>query len=160
MPETNQNIGLYRQGVGIILLNSKKKVFVAKRIDNAVEAWQMPQGGIDDGENELQAMERELEEEIGITPALTKLIYTFPEWLTYDLPQDLQKKLWQGKYLGQRQKWFVLEFLGNDSDINICTTIPEFCEWKWEDAKNLPELIVDFKKELYQTITTTLQKVI
>jgi len=105
-------------------------------------------------------MERELEEEIGITPALTKLIYTFPEWLSYDLPADLQKVLWKGKYLGQRQKWFVLEFLGNDSDINICTSIPEFCEWKWEDAKNLPNIIVDFKRELYQTITATLQKVI
>lgn len=147
----------YRQGVGIVLLNKERKVFVAKRIDNTVEAWQMPQGGIDDDEAPQTALFRELEEEIGIPEDLVNIVYELEDWLYYDLPIDLQKILWKGKYKGQMQKWFVLEFLGTDSDINIQTVIPEFCEWKWSEPQQLPNIIVDFKKDLYTQLLVILQ---
>ncbi len=137
----------YRPCVGIMLLNAQGEVFVAKRIDSMAEAWQMPQGGIDDGEEVEAAALRELEEEIG-TNKVT-IVTQSHDWLHYDLPADLVPKLWGGKYRGQTQKWFVMRFLGKDSDINIATVHPEFSEWKWVDRETLPDLIVPFKRDLY-----------
>ena len=140
----------YRPCVGIILLNRDGKVFVARRIDTRAEAWQMPQGGIDEGENIKQAAMRELGEEIGTNHA--EIIAEHDDWLYYDLPDSLKGILWGGKYGGQKQKWFVMRFLGTDSDINLETEHPEFLEWKWEDFARVPDLIVPFKRELYQKL--------
>lgn len=140
----------YRLGVGIVLMNSDKKVLVAKRIDNATEAWQMPQGGIDKDEAPQAALFREMEEEIGTTKA--KLVSESRQWFNYDLPENLQPFIWEGKYRGQQQKWYLLEFTGSDDDINIATQNPEFSEWKWVDPVELPDLIVPFKQKLYERI--------
>ena len=143
----------YRRGVGVMLLNSQGKVFVGARIDNTDEAWQMPQGGIDDGEDDpwMTAL-RELEEETGIAPHLVERISECPERLKYDLPEALRGKLWGGKYKGQDQDWYLARFLGRDSDINIRTEDPEFREWRWIEPQLLPELIVPFKRELYRRL--------
>lgn len=133
-----------------MLLNKYNKVFVAKRIDTAVEAWQMPQGGIDQGEDPKQAAIRELEEETGVSSAT--IIAEYEEWLTYDLPSELYGKVWKGKYGGQTMKWYVMRFNGEDRDINIETEHPEFSEWKWAEINDLPNIIVSFKKELYQKL--------
>ena len=133
-----------------MLLNKHNKVFVAKRIDTLVEAWQMPQGGIDQGEDPRAAAVRELEEETSISDI--SVIAEYEGWLTYDLPEELHGKVWKGKYGGQSMKWYVMRFHGNDADINIDTPQPEFSEWKWTAITNLPEMIVPFKKELYQTL--------
>ena len=140
----------YRPGVGIMLLNTENQVFVGKRIDTVSEAWQMPQGGIDEGEEPLEAAIREMMEEIGTDKAC--MVAESNGWYNYDLPDHLIAKLWGGKFRGQRQKWYCLRFMGNDSDINIATDHPEFCEWKWAEIKELPDLIVPFKRELYQAI--------
>lgn len=141
----------YRPCVGLMLINKDKRVFVAKRIDMKIgEAWQMPQGGIDDGENPRNAALRELEEEIGTNKA--EIIAESKGWLSYDLPDELVPNVWGGKYRGQSQKWFALTFTGKDSDININTKHPEFSEWKWVEHTELPNLIVPFKKRLYQAI--------
>ena len=137
----------YRDGVGIMLVNSKGLVFVARRIDMVSEAWQMPQGGIDKGESPLAAAKRELKEEIGTDRAV--LLKESREWLTYDLPEEIIPKIWGGKYRGQRQKWFAMRFTGADSDINIETEEPEFSEWQWTPMKQLPLIIVPFKRALY-----------
>lgn len=137
----------YRPCVGIMLVNAQNKVFVAKRIDTVSEAWQMPQGGIDEGEEPLPAAMREMLEEIGTNNAT--LIAESKDWLTYDLPDHLISKLWGGKYRGQKQKWFCLRFEGSDSDINIETTHPEFSQWQWIELEKLPDIIVPFKRELY-----------
>lgn len=137
----------YRPCVGIMLLNTHNKVFVARRIDSALEAWQMPQGGIDEGETPIEAAQRELMEEIGTNHA--EIIAQSPDWMRYDLPAELVPTVWGGKYRGQEQQWFLFRFLGNDSDINIDTPHPEFCEWKWANPHDLPELIVPFKRQLY-----------
>lgn len=137
----------YRLGVGIMLLNDKNKVFAARRIDTRAEAWQMPQGGIDEGETPQQAAMRELEEETGTTQA--EIIAESRDWVYYDLPNELVTKIWGGKYRGQKQKWFAMRFIGQDADINIDTAEPEFLEWKWVDMHTLPGLIVPFKKALY-----------
>lgn len=137
----------YRPCVGIMLLNAKGEVFVAKRIDSLAEAWQMPQGGIDEGENPRTAALRELGEEIGTQKA--EIIAESTDWLHYDLPEHLVPKLWGGKYRGQTQKWFAMRFLGEDSDINIVTAHPEFSEWKWVAREALPDIIVSFKRDLY-----------
>lgn len=143
----------YRRGVGIMLLNSQGKVFVGARIDNTDEAWQMPQGGIDPGEDDpWLAAQRELEEETGIAPTLVERIADCPRRMTYDLPQELRGRLWGGKYKGQDQDWYLARFLGSDSDINICTKHPEFREWKWVDPDHLPDLIVPFKRDLYRQL--------
>ncbi len=140
----------YRDGVGIMLINQHRQVFVAKRIDTLSEAWQMPQGGIDEGERPDVAARRELEEETGTSKAT--ILRESKDWLTYDLPQELVGKIWRGRFRGQRQKWFAMRFDGTDSDINIDTPHPEFCEWKWTAPSTLPDLIVPFKRVLYRDI--------
>ena len=146
------NEGKYRRGVGVMLLNSEGKVFVGARIDNTDEAWQMPQGGIDPGEEPWATALRELEEETGIPPHLVQRIALCPERLKYDLPEKLRGKLWGGKWMGQDQDWFLCRFLGRDSDINIATKHPEFREWRWVEPAQLPELIVPFKRDLYRRL--------
>jgi len=142
----------YRRGVGVMLLNREGKVFVGARIDNTDEAWQMPQGGIDKGEEPWTTARRELEEETGIPPRLVERIAECPERMKYDLPPELQGKLWGGKWRGQDQDWFLARFLGDDSDVNIATDDPEFREWKWIEPAQLPDLIVPFKRELYRRL--------
>jgi len=144
--------GEYRRGVGVMLLNREGKVFVGARIDNTDEAWQMPQGGIDEGEEPWATALRELEEETGIGTELVERIAACPQRLKYDLPPDLQGKLWKGKWKGQDQDWFLARFLGIDSDVNIATEHPEFREWKWIEPAQLPDLIVPFKRELYRQL--------
>lgn len=140
----------YRKGVGMMLLNSRGRVFVAKRIDMTSEAWQMPQGGIDKGEEPRATALRELKEEIGTDKA--SIIAESDGWLRYDLPEHLIPKIWGGKYRGQEQKWFLMRFEGSDADINIETDHPEFSEWKWVEMQTLPDVIVPFKRELYEQI--------
>ena len=135
-----------------MLLNGEGKVFVGARIDNTDEAWQMPQGGIDKGEEPWDTALRELEEETGIPPHFVERIADCSERLKYDLPPELRPKLWGGKYKGQDQDWFLARFLGRDSDINIATEHPEFREWKWIEPAQLPELIVPFKRDLYRRL--------
>jgi putative (di)nucleoside polyphosphate hydrolase len=142
----------YRRGVGVMLLNRDGKVFVGARIDNTDEAWQMPQGGIDKGEEPWDTALRELEEETGISPNLVERVATCPERLKYDLPEELRGKLWGGKYVGQDQDWFLARFLGNDTDVNIRTKHPEFRQWKWVEPRAVPELIVPFKRDLYRRL--------
>jgi putative (di)nucleoside polyphosphate hydrolase len=140
----------YRTGVGMMVLNAQNQVFVAKRIDPISEAWQMPQGGMDAGESPLIAALRELQEEVGTDKF--EVIRESADWYTYDLPDDLVGKIWDGQYRGQKQKWFALRFTGEDSDINIATEHPEFCEWKWIEMRALPDIIVPFKRELYRAL--------
>lgn len=137
----------YRDGVGMMLVNKEGLVFVAKRIDMRAEAWQMPQGGMDEGEKPRSTALRELREEIGTDKA--EIVHESPGWYYYDLPEDLVPKIWKGRFRGQRQKWFVLNFLGSDSNINLETEHPEFLAWKWVKPAQLPDLIVPFKRELY-----------
>tara|TARA_B100001939_G_scaffold347147_1_gene367865 strand:+ start:2730 stop:3275 length:546 start_codon:yes stop_codon:yes gene_type:complete len=140
----------YRPCTGIMLLNPEGKVFVGRRIDTVAEAWQMPQGGIDEGEEPKDAALRELEEEIGTCKA--EIIDEIPEWLYYDLPEHLIGKVWKGRYRGQKMKWFALRFLGRDEDINLETDHQEFNQWKWVDMHRLPDMIVPFKRDLYRTL--------
>jgi putative (di)nucleoside polyphosphate hydrolase len=142
----------YRRGVGVMLLNRDGKVFVGARIDNTDEAWQMPQGGIDEGEMPWAAALRELEEETGIPPHLVERIAECPERLKYDLPEELRGRLWGGKWKGQDQDWYLVRFLGKDSDVNIATKHAEFREWRWIEPGQLPDLIVPFKRELYRQL--------
>ena len=136
-----------RQGVGIIVLNENNKVFVGRRKDNPVNKWQMPQGGIDENEKPLNAMKRELAEETSITKI--KVLKEIDNWLEYELPPNLLGKIWKGKYRGQKQKWFIVKFIGKEDEINLNTKNPEFIEWKWIDYNLLPDVIVSFKKEVY-----------
>lgn len=140
----------YRPCVGMMILNKDNKVLVAKRLDNMADAWQMPQGGIDDGEDPRTALYREMEEEIGTRNA--KIIDEHKDWLTYDLPDNLIGKIWKGRYRGQKMKWFLMRYLGQDSDINIETDHPEFSEWKWMDMDRVPHAIVEFKQPLYEQL--------
>ena len=142
----------YRRGVGIMLLNAENKVFAGARIDNTDDAWQMPQGGIDEGEEPWATALRELEEETGIAPDLVERLADCPERLRYDLPEELRGQLWGGKWIGQDQDWFLARFLGRDADIDIATEHPEFREWRWIEADQLPELIVPFKRDLYRRL--------
>ncbi|MES2988599.1 MAG: RNA pyrophosphohydrolase [Pseudomonadota bacterium] len=144
----------YRPCAGVMLINAGGKVFVGQRLDNVMEAWQMPQGGIDPGEDPLEAAYRELWEETGVERANVALIASAPDELLYDLPEELVRKLWKGKWRGQRQRWFLFRFLGTDADVNIATAEPEFRAWRWSDPKDLPELIVPFKRDLYKQLLT------
>ena len=143
---------LYRPAVGVMLINAENKVWVGQRLDSKLEAWQMPQGGLDPGEEPLQGALRELEEETGIRPELIEILYRAKEELTYDLPEDLVGKVWKENWRGQRQTWFLARFLGRDEDVNLQTAEPEFRAWKWADAVELPILIVPFKKKLYEDV--------
>lgn len=142
----------YRPAAAVMLLSAADKVFVAQRIDNALDAWQMPQGGIDPGEDPLEGALRELEEETGIPPRLVEILGRAPRELLYDLPNELKGKIWGGKYRGQAQHWFIARFLGRDEDINLETPHPEFRAWKWVDASELADLIVPFKRKLYAEV--------
>ncbi|MEZ5656565.1 MAG: RNA pyrophosphohydrolase [Sphingobium sp.] len=142
----------YRPCVGMMLVNMEGKVFVGQRLDSKVEAWQMPQGGIDDGEDPRDTALRELAEETGISSDLVKIIAQCKDELYYDLPDDLVGKIWGGKYRGQRQVWFLMRFLGTDKDVNIQTSHQEFRDWRWVKPRELPEIIVPFKKKLYRDI--------
>jgi putative (di)nucleoside polyphosphate hydrolase len=152
----NRDRRLYRPCVGVMLVNAEGRAFVGKRIDNKEgDWWQMPQGGVDDGEDLEAAMIRELAEETGARPRHLEVVAQREEELFYDLPPELQGKLWGGKYVGQRQSWFLVRFTGEDSDIDLdAHEHPEFCEWKWVDPELLPDLIVPFKREIYRAIVT------
>ena len=140
----------YRPCVGIFLLNADGFVFAGRRIDNRAEAWQMPQGDIDHGETVMQACLREMGEEIGTQKAT--FLQEHDDWLHYDIPQPLADRLWHGQYRGQKQKWVALRFTGDDSDINIDTDEPEFCEWRWIEPHALIDLAVPFKRDVYQAL--------
>ena len=149
MLEKYKNLPL-RNGVGIILLNKENKVFVGRRIDNPVGFWQMPQGGIDENEKIFDAAKRELREETGITKII--LIKELNYWLTYELPDNLLGKIWKGRYRGQKQKWFIMKFVGETKDINIRTKHPEFFDWKWIEPSKLPDITVKFKVNIYRKL--------
>ena len=142
----------YRPAAGIMLVNAEGKVFVGQRLDSTLEAWQMPQGGLDPGEEPEAAALRELEEETGIAPRHVRIIARAAEELCYDLPADLIGKLWKGRFRGQRQTWFLARFTGTDDDVDISTAHPEFRTWKWADPASLPAMIVPFKRALYEDV--------
>lgn len=142
----------YRPAAGVMLINRARLVWVGQRLDSTLEAWQMPQGGLDPGEDAFAGALRELEEETGIANRLVEPVATASRELFYDLPADLAGKLWRGKWRGQRQAWFLLRFLGEDADVRIDTAHPEFRAWKWVEPSLLPDLIVPFKRELYQSV--------
>jgi len=142
----------YRPAAGIMLINSDKHVWVGKRLDNRYEAWQMPQGGIDDGEDVAVAALRELSEETGIPDTLVEILARTAHELYYDLPPELKDQLWKGRYLGQRQTWFLMRFTGDDTDVDLETHHPEFGAWKWVQPHTLPDIIVPFKRQLYQDV--------
>ena len=147
-----------RSGVGIVVLNKENKVFVAKRIDNPKNFWQMPQGGVDEGEDFLKAAYRELEEETSIKNV--KLIKELDGTITYELPDRLLGLIWKGKYRGQKQKWFLMRFVGIDNEINIKTKHPEFLEWKWVDLDKITDLVVDFKLHVYKEVKDKVKKIL
>ena len=147
-----------RIGVGAIVVNNKNKIFVGKRKDNPVDKWQMPQGGVDKNENFLTAMKRELHEETSIKNI--EIIKELDGWFHYELPKNLLGIIWKGKFRGQKQKWFVVRFNGEESEINLKTKHPEFIEWKWIKPEMLPNTIVDFKKELYLSLLKEIKIVI
>lgn len=142
----------YRPAAAVMLLNRKGKVWVGQRLDNALDAWQMPQGGLDKGEDPLEGALRELEEETGIARRHVELIARAPEELLYDLPPELIGKVWKKNWRGQRQSWFLMRFTGEDADVNIQTAEPEFRAWKWAEPAELPAMIVPFKKQLYEDV--------
>ena len=155
----NKNISLpLRNGVGIVVLNKRNEVFVAKRIDNQKNFWQMPQGGVDKGEEYLAAAYRELKEETSIKNV--DLIKELEGLISYELPKNLLGIIWKGKYRGQKQKWFVVRFLGQDSEINIKTKNPEFCEWKWINLENITDFVVDFKLHVYEAVKKIVKEII
>ena len=154
----NKKILPLRIGVGVIVLNNENKVFVGKRKDNPVDKWQMPQGGVDKNENLLDAMKRELFEETSIKNI--KVLKELGKWFEYELPKNLLGIIWKGKFRGQKQKWFIVRFIGNESEINLKTKHPEFIEWKWIEINELPKVIVDFKKNVYEKLLIELKKFI
>ena len=148
----------FRSGVGIVVLNKDNKVLVAKRIDNQKDFWQMPQGGVEMGEDYLTAAYRELEEETSIKSV--DLIKELDGLISYMLPKNLLGLIWKGKYRGQEQKWFVMRFLGKDNEINIKTKNPEFCEWKWIDLEKITDLVVDFKLHVYEDVKKKVNEIL
>ena len=157
MAEKNENLPL-RSGVGIVVLNEDNDVFVAKRIDNQENFWQMPQGGVNDGEDHLTAAYRELEEETSIKNV--NLIGELDGLISYELPKNLLGVIWKGKYRGQEQKWFVMRFLGNDNEINIKTKNPEFCEWKWINLEHITDFVVEFKLHVYENVKKKVKEIV
>lgn len=157
MDERFKNLPL-RSGVGIVVVNKDNKVFVAKRIDNPKDCWQMPQGGVDEGEDFLTAAFRELEEETSIKNV--KLIKEIDEMISYELPKNLLGIIWKGKFRGQKQKWFLMRYLGKDEDINIKTKNPEFLDWKWIELDEITNVVVDFKLHVYQLLKEKVKKII
>ena len=147
-----------RIGVGAVLLNKNNQVFVGKRRDNPVNKWQMPQGGVDNNEKLVDALKRELYEETSVKSY--EIIHELDRWLTYELPENLLGKIWRGKYRGQKQRWFILRFSGEENEINVNTKKPEFLEWKWADIESLPNIIVDFKKKVYEELLMEIKKII
>ena len=147
-----------RSGVGIVVLNKNNQVFVARRIDNSKNFWQMPQGGVDKNEDYLDAAYRELKEETSIKNV--DLVGELDGLISYELPKHLLGVIWKGKYRGQEQKWFVVRFLGNDSEININTSHPEFCEWKWVELENITDLVVDFKLHVYEDVKKKVREIL
>ena len=147
-----------RHGVGIIVLNQNNEVFVAKRKDNPIDKWQMPQGGININETPFNAMKRELEEETSITTI--KVLKEIDNWLEYELPPNLLGKIWKGKYRGQKQKWFLMRFTGKDKEINIKRKNREFLDWKWIDLDLITDVVVDFKLDVYKEIKEKVKKII
>ena len=147
-----------RIGVGIVLINKNNQVFVAKRIDNPKNFWQMPQGGVDEGEDFLTAAYRELEEETSVKNV--ELIKELDGFVTYHLPERLLGIIWRGKYKGQKQKWFLMKYLGEDNDINIKTKKPEFLDWKWVDLEEITKLVVDFKLHVYKEVQKKVKKIL
>ena len=157
MQEKYKNLPL-RSGVGIVVLNKDNKIFVAKRIDNPKDYWQMPQGGVDEGEDFLSAAFRELEEETSIKNV--KLIKEIDEMISYELPKNLLGIIWKGKFRGQKQKWFLMRYLGKDEDINIKTKNPEFLDWKWIELDEITNVVVDFKLHVYKILKEEIKKII
>ena len=157
MANRHNNLPL-RNGVGIVVLNNQNKIFVAKRIDNPKNFWQMPQGGVDEGEDYYEAALRELKEETSIVSV--ELIQEISKKLTYILPNHLVGIIWKGRFKGQKQKWFVMRFLGNESEINIKTKHPEFLDWKWINIDDLPKIAVKFKLNVYKNIRQELKKIL
>ena len=157
MEDKFKNLPL-RKGVGIVVLNNKNKVFVAKRIDNPKNFWQMPQGGVDDGEDFLSAAYRELEEETSIKSV--ELIKELDGTITYELPDRLLGIIWKGKYKGQKQKWFLMRFTGKEQEINIKTKNPEFLDWKWIELDQITKVVVDFKFHVYKELKIKIKKII
>ena len=142
----------YRPAAGIMLLNADGKVWVGQRLDSTLDAWQMPQGGLDPGEEPREGALRELEEETGIPPHLVEILARASRTLDYDLPPELLGTLWKGRYRGQRQTWFLARFLGRDEDVNLATPHAEFRKWKWAEPRDLPGMIVPFKRQLYRDV--------
>ena len=147
-----------RIGVGAVLLNRNNQVFVGKRRDNPINKWQMPQGGVDNNEKLVDALKRELYEETSVKSY--EIIHELDRWLTYELPENLLGKIWRGKYRGQKQRWFILRFSGEENEINVNTKKPEFLEWKWVEIESLPNIIVDFKKKVYEELLMEIKKII
>ena len=147
-----------RIGVGVIVLNDENKIFVGKRKDNPIDKWQMPQGGVNKNESFLEAMKRELNEETSIKNI--KILKELDGWFEYELPKNLLGIIWKGKFRGQKQKWFIVKFTGKESEINLKTKYQEFIEWKWLEIKDLPKVIVDFKKNVYEKLLVELNKFI
>ena len=157
MKEKYKNLPL-RSGVGIVVLNKENKIFVAKRIDNPKDFWQMPQGGVDENESYLDAAYRELYEETNIKEI--ELIKEVEEFTTYELPDHLLGIIWKGKFKGQKQKWFIMRFVGNEDEINIKTKKPEFLDWKWIDVNEITKKVVDFKYEVYKKVKKEVEKIL
>ena len=148
----------YRSCVGLMVFNKDGNVFCGQRLDNKAEAWQLPQGGIDKGELPIEAGYRELNEETSIINV--EFVNEYPDWLNYDIPLPLADNLWEGKFRGQKQKWFIVRFFGHDSEINIKTEKPEFLEWKWIDLGMITEVVVDFKLHVYEELKKKIHKII